>query len=215
MKIAILLAITCLVLPGCVARRTAPETGAVVIRDFSFPWAPATAPRTECRLWIEGNRLKFSFDVDDDDVVVAADWQGESTVDQEDRVELFLARDAALERYYCLEIDPVGRVHDYAATHYRRFDTSWNCRGLETKGARTAAGYRVEGSVPLSALEAVLGRSVRSGSVLRVGLFRAEFRDREPRSRGERDDNWISWVRPEAGTPDFHIPSAFRDLRLP
>jgi lysophospholipase L1-like esterase len=48
--------------------------------------------------------------------------------------------------------------------------------------------------------------------MLRVGLFRAEFRSG---SLGDAADNWISWVKPGTAKPDFHVPSAFADWRLP
>ena len=49
-------------------------------------------------------------------------------------MEVFFARDAALSRYFCVELDPLGRVHDYAASLYRKFDSSWNCPGLRARG---------------------------------------------------------------------------------
>ncbi len=187
---------------------------AVVIRTFSFPWSASPAPRTEFRAAIVGDRWHFTFDAEDHDIVVAPRWRGESTVDAEDRVEIFLARDAALEHYFCIEIDPLGRVHDYAASHYRKFDSTWNCPGLMTSARRTANGYQVEGNVPLASLEVMLGQPVHSGDTVLAGLFRAEFYGHEERTQGAADDNWISWVKPEPKKPDFHVPSAFAELRL-
>lgn len=216
MKSRVAIALAGLVLAGCAQPRAVqPEQAAVVIRDFSFPWSERVAPRTECRLEVRGDRLHFSFDVEDRDVVVESAWRGESTVDAEDRVELFFADDEALNRYWCVEIDPLGRVHDYAASHYRKFDSTWNCAGLKTSARRTADGYQVEGSLPLATLEALLGRRVASGTTLRLGLFRAEFYGRGAGAHGDAPDNWLSWARPAGAQPDFHVPSAFRRLRLP
>jgi hypothetical protein len=199
----------CFAPAGAAARRT------LVIHDFAFPWSAKRAPRTEFHAHVAEGRFCFSFVAEDRDLVVSGEWRGESTLDGEDRVEVFFARDAALERYYCIEVDPLGRVHDYAARHYRKFDPAWNCPGLRTTGVRTEDGYRVTGSFPLETLASMLGRPVASGLTIRVGLFRAEFYGRGATARGEAADNWLSWILPGSGTPDFHIPSAFADLTLP
>lgn len=193
--------------PSETAWRQAPA-----IREFAFPWSRRTAPATEFRAFADRDRLYFAFTVRDDDVVVEREWAGESTLDREDRVEIFFARDPALQRYYCLEIDPLGRVHDYAASHYRQFDSGWACAGLRAAGKVQPDGYTVEGSIPLGTLAELTGQPVEPGASLRVGIFRAEFR-RD--ARGEAPDNWLSWVKPAADQPDFHVPSAFADWRVP
>src|SRR6185369_6035341 len=149
---------------------------AEVLRALSFPWSQRTAPTTESRAVADAERLCFAFDVSDDDVVVQKEFAGESTLDREDRVEIFFARDAALESYFCLEIDPLGRVHDYAASHYRKFDTSWDCSGLQAAGKLRPGGYTVEASLPLKTLAELMRRPVTEDASLRIGIFRAEFR---------------------------------------
>jgi hypothetical protein len=185
---------------------------AEVLRAFSFPWSKRAAPGTGFRAFADAERFCFAFDVTDDDVVVEKNFAGESTVDKEDRVEIFFARDTPLERYFCLEIDPLGRVHDYAASHYRKFDSAWNCAGLKAAGKIRQGGYTVEASLPLKTLLELMQRPVAAGEALRVGIFRAEFRRG---ASGDADDNWLSWIQPASATPDFHVPSAFADWRLP
>jgi hypothetical protein len=179
---------------------------------FLYPWSNRTAPATEFRALADDERLYFAFQVSDREVVVVKDFAGESSLDQEDRVEVFFARDATLSRYFCLEIDPLGRVHDYAASHYRKFDSSWNCPGLRAAGRIAQGGYTVEASIPLTTLSELMGRPVLPGSSLRIGLFRAEFRQG---ALGDAADNWLSWVKPDVPKPDFHVPSAFADWRVP
>lgn len=180
--------------------------------DFVYPWSRREAPATEFRALVDRERLYFAFQVSDKDVVAAKEFPGESTVNGEDRVEVFFARDKELERYFCIEIDALGRVHDYAASHYRKFDSGWNCPGLRAAGRLISDGYIVEASIPLKTLSDLMGRPVAPGSVMRVGLFRAEFR---PGALGEADDSWLSWIKPKTNKPDFHVPSAFADWRLP
>ncbi|MBP8261063.1 MAG: DUF4838 domain-containing protein [Verrucomicrobia bacterium] len=179
---------------------------------FVYSWSKRTPPATQFRALVDSERLWFAFEVEDEDIVLAKEFTGESSVDQEDRVEIFFARDAALNRYFCLEIDPLGRVHDYAASSYRKFDDSWNCPGLRTAGKIGMRGYTVEAAIPLQTLSELLGRRISPGASLRVGLFRAEFRKG---ALGDADENWMSRVKPDTVTPDFHVPSAFADRRLP
>ncbi len=210
MKAASLIAVGC-ILSGC---GTQPENYSV-ITGFTFPWSDKPAPRTSFNAFTDAERLHFEFTAEDDDLIIAPTWAGESTLDGEDRVEIFIARDAALRDYYCIEIDALGRVHDYAARHYRKFDSNWDCAGLQTAARRTASGYVVSGSLPLATLGALTGKPVTRGSTIRIGLFRAEFYGKGSRTHGDAADNWLSWVRPDTPQPDFHVPSAFRDWRVP
>lgn len=179
---------------------------------FVYPWSKRTPPATEFRALVDSERLWFAFDVEDADVVMAEEFSGELNLDLEDRVEIFFARDAALDRYFCIEIDPLGRVHDYAGRSYRKFDDNWNCAGLRAAGRISTRGYTVEASIPLESLSELLGRRISPGASLRVGLFRAEF---GKGALGDADDNWMSRVKPNTASPDFHVPSAFADWRLP
>jgi hypothetical protein len=139
-------------------------------------------------------------------VVVEKKFDAESVVDREDRVEIFFARGDKLKEYFCLEVDPLGRIHDYAASYYRKFDSSWSCRGIRTAGSITKQGYSIEGSIPLRTLETLGLPSQGSGHMLRAGLFRAEF-NHGPESAPEA--HWISWIDPGTEQPDFHVPGAF------
>jgi hypothetical protein len=187
----------------------------ITITDFPFPWSDKPAPKTECRLYTDTERLHFTFIVEDRDVVVSERWAGEGTVKIEDRVEIFFTADETLRRYWCIEIDPLGRVHDYEASFYRKFDDAWNCPGLQSSAHRTPGGYTVTGSIPLATLSALLGRPITRGSEVRLGLYRAEFYGTDARTHGDANDNWLSWVRPTTAKPDFHVPSSFRLLSLP
>ncbi|HNQ87971.1 MAG TPA: DUF4838 domain-containing protein [Verrucomicrobiota bacterium] len=182
------------------------------LTGFVCPWSKRTPPATQFRALVDSERLWFAFEVEDADIVLAEEFAGESSVDQEDRVEIFFARDAALDRYFCVEIDPLGRVHDYAASSYRQFDSSWNCPGLRTAGRIGTRGYTVEAAIPLQSLSQLLGRRISPGASVRVGLFRAAFRKGV---LGAADENWMSRVKPDTVTPDFHVPSAFADWPLP
>ena len=148
-------------LSACATPRVVHEKGAVAVREFSFPWSAKPAPRTEFNARIIGERLHFSFDCADADLVIAKKWRGESTLDNEDRVEIFFARDAALARYFCIEIDPVDRVHDYAASHYRKFDSAWNCPGLRPS-ARPQSAHPLPKPLPAPRLSILATKPPRT-----------------------------------------------------
>ena len=58
-------------LAACSTPRALPRKGAVVIREFTFPWSAKPAPRTEFRVSSIGERLHFRFHAEDHDIVVA------------------------------------------------------------------------------------------------------------------------------------------------
>ena len=182
---------------------------------IQFPWMTQEAPRTVFKGFSDGQDFYFSFVVRDKQVLAAEQWQDESTVDGEDRVELFFAGapvdrpgEDGMERYYAIEVDPKGRVHDYSIAYYRQFDGDWSLAGLETKAALTDDGYSVEGKIPLKTLQEL--HLLRDG-LMRTGVFRAEF---SPSSGTEPRMEWISWVNPNTPQPDFHVDSAFGVFRF-
>lgn len=182
---------------------------------FRFPWEAVEAPATTFRSFSDGEKLYFMFSVTDGAVLAEDEWSGESTVDDEDRVELFFAAgpvdlpvDYALPLYYCIEVDPKGRTHDYSVKYYRDFDSEWSMAGLETAAALTETGYSIEGAVPLTTF-AGLGLIDEMGT-MKVGVFRAEF----TKPADEIVMQWISWVDPKTPVPDFHVDSAFGEFRF-
>ena len=177
---------------------------------FSFPWEDRQVPRTEFRAFFDEEAFYFAFHVEDDDIVLADDFRNKLDVMREDRVELFFALDDALAQYYCLEIDPLGRVLDYSASYYRRFDFSWSLAGLQAVGRPWPGGYCVKGLIPLRAL-AALGLPVADPErPIRFGIYRTAFRHADGPGHIE---HWISWVDPGTPEPDFHVPASFGSLR--
>lgn len=181
-------------------------------RGFSFPWLTRKTPRTEMCCVCDGERLLFAFQCDESDLVLrGAVPEDESTVAQGDRVEMFFAKDAALQEYYCFEMSPAGTVLDYRASFYRKFDHSWECPGLVLRASTHRGGYVVEGSIPLTTLKEMCGADLLRGEPIRVGAFRAEYSHREDEAPEEA---WISWNDPKVEKADFHIPSALGTFRL-
>jgi hypothetical protein len=181
---------------------------------FHFPWEKQKAPDTKFKAFHDGNTLYFSFEVVDKEVLVDEEWKDESTVDNEDRVEIFFGGGKIdqpdnynMQPYYAVEVDARGRVHDYSVVYYRHFDSNWKMPGLKTAAVQTSNGYVVEGSIPLKSLRDA--KLIQDGR-MNVGLFRAEF----SKKGDETQMQWISWVSPATDYPDFHVESAFGTFRL-
>lgn len=183
---------------------------ATVLSDFRYPWEEATAPSTKFRALHNDAWLYCLFEISDDHVHVFRDNDDKSEVAASSRAEIFFRIDEKLTPYYCLEIDPAGRVMDYQATHYRKFDLgwSWPAAQLIVKADRRKDGYTVELAISKSSLKNL---GVLKNNSLQAGIFRG---DCLPGREGEREFKWISWVKPHSKTPDFHIPSSFGLLNL-
>lgn len=187
--------------------------------SFFYPWESKEAPKTVFKAYNDGNKMYFYFEAQDGDVLSSEEWnEDESTVDNEDRAEIFFAQGPVdkpaadgMPLYYGVEIDPQGRVHDYSIKYYRDFDGTWNLAGLETAGAKTDTGYIVEGSIPLETLRNL--NLLKENGTLRTGLYRAEF-STPAEGTEEPVMEWISWVDPKTEQPDYHVDSSFGELRL-
>lgn len=178
--------------------------------SFSFPWREGPPPGTVFKAFLNDETLYLYFRALENDLVLAEE-PGERVVEKEDRVEVFFAVDPELNEYYCIEVDPLGRVMDYKASYYRRFDYSWQFEGLTAAAHRDASGYSVEIAIPIRTLTNLGLTPLKRGTRLRTGLFRAEFRHQLD---GIVEEGWMSWCKPDSETPDFHIPSSFGFLTV-
>ncbi len=179
---------------------------AIVENNFIFPWQNEKSPYTEFRALINSEYFYFIFKTVDSQLVYKAKCNIKTDITEEDRVELFFSLDSKLDKYYFLEIDPLGRVFSSSASYFRKFDLSWECEGLVTFGKITDDGYIVEGAIPLSTLKKLGFNFENPGDIIMTGIFRAEFSYTEDNGIVE---NWISWVNPGTEQVDFHIPEAF------
>lgn len=184
--------------------------------SFLYPWEKVEAPFTEFKAYHDNTNFYFSFVVKDQAVVSEEQWkEDESTVDNEDRVELFFASGSVdkpveykIPLYYATEVDPLGRAHDYSIKYYREFDSKFNFEGAKNAATIVEDGYIVEGYIPLATLKAL--NLFSEDQMIRVGVFRAEF----TKNNDELIMQWISWVDPKTEVPDFHVDSAFGQFRF-
>jgi hypothetical protein len=183
---------------------------AKTLSEFVYPWEHGEPPNMEFRALHDGQWLYCYFKVRDQGVLTYVKESTKEEVLYGDRVEIFFAADNKLDAYYCLEIDPNGRVYDYHASHYRKFNAGWQWPDgqLRIRAGKSESGYEVAVAIGMKSLKDL---RLLHHDTLTAGIFRGkcmEINLNEDRMR------WISWVRPESATPDFHIPSAFGTLIL-
>jgi len=143
------------------------------------------------------DRFFFSFEVKDSTFSAPEASTDERIVEGEDRVEIFFSPTMSLRKsYYCAEIDAAGRIMDYKADYYRKFDFKWSFKTMEVQAVIFPWGYKVDGSVSkkeLSNLDIDLDNGFWMGSY-----------------RGDRTADgtieWYSLVPVDVTEPDFHAP---------
>ena len=181
------------------------------LTDFQYPWREEQAPLTSFKaLWDEEN-LYLLYYANDPDIIAKEKGLGERDVVDSDRVEIFFKKDDEMNPYYALELDALGRILDTEGHYYRKVDFAWNWpeNHLIVKASRDENGYWVEASISFASLKQ-LGMWEEGQRFLNVGLYRGEY----VKEGGKTIVKWISWIKPDSETPDFHIPSSFGKLLL-
>lgn len=178
---------------------------AEVLSDFTYPWQTDTPPKTTFNALHDATHFYFFFEAFDSEIQEKLHRLKTVEPRHSDRVEIFFKKDDAMDPYYCLEMDPLGRAMDFEGRFYRQSNHSWNWpEGHFTFQASVhSEGYSVTGSISLSSLRDL---GMLEHTTLQAGLYRCHYVGEEP--------TWISWVEPNSEKPDFHIPSSFGTLLL-
>ena len=186
-------------------------SNAVNLSDFSYPWRAGTPPKTTFKALHDKNNFYFLFQAVDPNILTKEAGIRQRLGKHSDRVEIFFKADDQMNPYYALELDAIGRIMDNKARYHRKIDYSWTypSNQLFVKTSTNKNGYFVEGQISFDSLRQL--KMYKDDGILRVGLFRAEY---EKLNNNEVYPKWISWVKPDSSTPDFHIPSSFGILEL-
>lgn len=181
------------------------------LTSFMYPWnegnpPPMTFQGLHDKDWIYGLYRVH----DPKKILIYTDNNKKSDVLASDRVEIFFRKDDKMETYYGLELDPKGRIYDYRAHYHRQFnpDWTWPKGQLIVKAELNPEGYTLEFAVSKKSLKKL---GMIKGDVIEGGLYRGEC----VQLNGDKAEfKWISWVKPDSETPNFHIPSSFGILKL-
>ena len=184
-----------------------------VLKDFTNPWSKRSPNETVFRALHDEKNIYFRFVVKDSNVLLFYDSGSKLDVVQSDRVEIFFRRDASLKQYYCLEIDPMGRVLDYSASYYRKFDTTWTwpSEHLWIYAEQCPEGYRVDISISKQSL---IDLKLLKDNRVEAGIYRGDCVKLPENQNQNAVFNWISWINPQTIDPDFHVPTSFGVFEL-
>lgn len=184
---------------------------AIVLKDFSSPWHFEAIEDIEFRALHDGESLFVSYKVNDGSLHIDTKDNSKSSVDNSDRVELFLRSDKHLDPYYCLEIDPLARIQDFIARPNRQFDFTWNWpnEDISVKSHITPTVFSVEVAISIASLKKL--NLIQKAGDIEAGIYRAKY-SQQP--NGEFEPTWITWVDPQTETPNFHTASSFGTLKL-
>jgi len=184
---------------------------AVSLTDFIYPWNEGVPPPMSFKALHDEDWIYGLYKVWETDAVnLSMEEDIKSAVLKSDRVEIFLRSDEHMNPYFGLEMDPLGRTYDFEASLYRKFNAGWSWPKdqLMVKGDLNESGYTLEFALGKALLNKL---NLLKNNHLQAGLFRGKCISLKDEMA---EFKWISWVRPDSTSPDFHIPSSFGELIL-
>ena len=169
--------------------------------QFSDPWSELPNVNTTFRALHDAEWIYFMYECEDEQIVMHTAPDPEEAAVRSDRVELFIAADDQLQRYYTFELDASGRMFDAEAEYYRKVDAGWNLptTAYQIQAKRTKTGYRVWFALSQKALKSL---DLLRENQLTAAVLRADYHP-------ERPTQWITWKDPQLPKPDFHTPEVF------
>jgi hypothetical protein len=134
---------------------------------------------------------------------------------QDDAAEIFLGSpDFQAERYYEIEVGPLGHYFDLAVNHHlpegdaKRDDIAWSS-GLRKKVLHDPKSKSVVIEMTLESPD--IAALMKPGAVLPMGLYRIEGKDIADVPDGR---HYLAWSPTMADKPAFHVPEKFGRLVL-
>lgn len=184
---------------------------AILLKDFSSPWHLDEVNPIEFRSLHDGHHLYVSYKVYDGSLHIDKTDNSKKSINNSDRVELFLRSDAHIDPYYCLEIDPLARVQDFIARPGRQFDFTWDWPkdDITIKSHISADYFCVEVALSFASLKRF--DLIKSDGSIEAGIYRAKYNLQQ---NGQFEPTWITWVNPQTEVPNFHTASSFGILKL-
>ena len=179
------------------------------LTDFTYPWREEKVPYTSFSAYYNDAYIHFRFEAAGPSHLIYVNDNNKLEVIHSERVEIFFRSNEEMKPYYCLEMDPNGRVLDYRANYYREFERDWQWPdSLHIKTTIDETGYTLEGKLSFESLKAL---GVLQNDKIQIGLYRGHCTAIE---NNKGTIKWISWVDSKTDQPDFHVPSSFGVLNL-
>lgn len=182
-----------------------------VLSDFQYPWNEGTPPSMTFQALHDRNYLYGLYRVvDSKKILIYQLNNSKREILSSDRVEIFFRKDDKMDPYYGLELDAIGRIYDQEACYHRKFNAEWTWPNgeLMVKAEVNPTGYTLEFAISKKSL---IKLGLLKDHIIEAGLYRGECIELEG---NKAEFKWISWVKPDSQTPDFHLPSSFGRLIL-
>lgn len=170
------------------------------------PWHDAQMDQTRFLTCSDNENLYLLYKVHDEHIY-CADGNEERSVDYCDRIEFFICKDEQMNEYYCLEIDPNGKVMDYRAAYHRNFDYGWTCDIIDVGTSISNNEYLIEAAIPLEWLKE--NCFISDSDEIIFGIYRADRRNKD-----DSVIDWYTWIDPGTPGPEFHVPGTLGKLIL-
>lgn len=184
---------------------------ASLLTDFIYPWNEGRPPAMSFQAVHDKDWLYGVFRVHDPKkILVYSDQDTKRESLLSDRVEIFFRQDAKMDPYYGLEMDANGRVYDFQTSFPKKSNPAWfwPAGHLKIASVYTSDGYTLEFAVSKKSLK-LLGLIHKNK--IEAGLYRGECISIVDK---KAEFKWISWIRPDTETPQFHTPTSFGLLVL-
>lgn len=178
--------------------------------DFCSPWDDEEVRKIEFKALWDASFLYCSFKVQDAEVYINKTDNIRDSINDSDRVELFLRSNKNLDPYYCLEIDPTARLMDFKAKPNKEFDFDWSWpkKDIMIKSDIQKDYFTVEIAISLVSLTQM---DLLKDGKIEMGIYRAKYNKQENENY---KPTWITWVNPNTKTPNFHTPTSFGIFKL-
>ncbi len=184
---------------------------AEILADFIYPWNEGSPPAMSFQGLHDQDYLYGLYKViDPKKILIFQNTNHKKEVLASDRVEIFFRKNDKMDPYYGLEMDPLTRIYDYRARYQRKFrqEWSWPEGEVTVKATINDTGYILEFAISKKSLRTF---DLIKNNKIEAGLYRGECVQLE----GDKAEfKWISWVKPDSETPNFHIASSFGVLEL-
>ncbi|MEX0361413.1 MAG: sugar-binding protein [Allomuricauda sp.] len=183
------------------------------LHTFHQPWRQEKCPEILFKALHDDEYLYLKYVVQDAHVLLYDGDNGKMDVTQSDRVEIFISADPQLQSYYCLEIDPSGRILDYSASYHREFDYQWTWPDghIFVTADIGSTDYQVDIRISKHSLNQL---GLIHNNAFYAGIYLGHCVALPDEGKQNARLNWLTWIDPLVEDPDFHVPSSFGILEL-
>lgn len=179
------------------------------LTSLNSPWDKHYTDNTLFNLSMQNDSLHFTFTTEDTTLISRKQDKFHKGVAHSDRVEIFFATDTLLSTYFGLEIGADCRVFDFIGYYPDSINYNWQIPRKEFAPSCLSRNqtYTVSGSISINYLRSL---NLITNNTIILGVFRADYTDQIDYKKV----TWLTWQTPKSNKPQFHTPSAFKQISI-